>query len=184
MLRHAVLVATATVFLSGASLGQQMQGMGGMKGESGQGMRQRVMQFRERAADKLNLTDDQKKQMEKLRLDLQKKNIPLQSQIRLARLDIREQMMADKPDRAKIEKLMRQVSDLQLQVKVNGLDHMLAVRNLLTPEQLKNWHEMGPGGRQMQRRVRIFRQGMGINSDFEGSDQAFNGDENVVIEQE
>ncbi len=186
MLRNAVVVATATVMLSTIGLGQQMQGTARAEGRAGAGMRQRVMQYRERAADKLNLTDDQQKQMQKLRLDLEKKNTPLQSQVKLARIDIREQMMADKPDRTRIEKSMKQVSELQFQLKLNGLDHMFAVRNILTPEQLKNWHGMGmgPGGQQMQRRVRIFRQGMGMNAPDEGTEEAENGGDEVIIEQE
>ncbi len=166
MLGKAVLVAAATVLLSGLGVAQPMQGMG--QGQAGQGQRQRLMQMHERRMEKLNLTDEQKKEMQKLRIDLQRKNIPIQSQIRLARLDIREQMAADKPDKAKIEKLMKQVSDLQLQVKMNGLDHMFAVRNILTPEQLKEWHGMmGPGMQQMQRRGRNFGGGMGMKIPME-----------------
>ncbi len=184
MLRDAVLVAAATVFMSGVGLGQQARDMERMQERAGQGIRQRLVQVRERGMDKLNLTDEQKKQMQRLQLDLQKKNTPIQSQIRLARLDIREQMMADKPDKAKIEKAMKQVSDLQLQVKMNGLDHMFAVRGILTSEQLKNWHGMGPGGEEMQRRFRFFRQGLGMNSPVEDFDEELNPDEEIVIERD
>lgn len=185
MLRKALMVATTMVFLSGLGLGQQMQGMGQMQGQAGQGPRQRLMQMRERGAERLNLTDEQKKEMQKFQIDLQKKNIPIQSQIRLAKLDIREQMIADKPDKAKIEKLMKQVSDLQLQVKMNGLDHMFAVRNILTPEQLKDWHGMmGPGRQQIQRRVRIFREGMGMNDPQAGPEEAITPGEDIIIDEE
>lgn len=180
MLRDAVLVAAATVFMSGASLGQQGQDTWRMQERAGQGVRQRVVQLRERGMERLNLTDEQKKQMQKLQLDLEKKNTPIQSQIKLARLDIREQMMADKPDKARIEKSMKQVSDLQLQVKMNGLDHMFSVRGILTPEQLKNWHGMGPGGQQMQRRLRVFRQGL----DSPVEDFGEGPDEDIVIERD
>ncbi len=184
MVRKAVMVATATVLLSGLGLGQPMQGTGQMKGQAGQGPRQRLMQVRERGLERLNLTDEQKKETQKLRLDLQRKNIPIQSQIRLARLDIREQMSVDMPDKAKIEKLMKQVSDLQLQVKMNGLDHMFAVRNILTPEQLKDWHGMmGPGRQQIQRRFRIFRQGMGMNDPAVGPEEAVNQGEDIIIDE-
>ncbi len=185
MLRKAVLVVTATVLLSGLGLGQPMQGAGQMKGQGGQGPRQRLMQMRERGLARLNLTDEQKKKMQKLRFDLQRKNIPIQSQIRLARLDIREQMTAEKPDRPKIEKLMKQVSDLQLQVKMNGVDHMFAVRDILTPEQLKDWHGMmGPGRQQIERRFRFFRQGMGMNDPAVGPGEASAPGEEIVIEQQ
>jgi Spy/CpxP family protein refolding chaperone len=105
---------------------------------------------------KLNLTPEQKTQIEKLRIEMQQKNIPLESKIRLARLEIEQVMLSEKPDKAKIAKQMKEISDLQLQVKLNALDHRFAVRGLLTPEQLKSWqegrgHGFGMGGSQMYR---------------------------------
>jgi Spy/CpxP family protein refolding chaperone len=163
MLRHGVLIAAATILLSGIGLSQQGPGPAQGRGRAGEGVQQRAMRFRAQAAEKLNLTDEQKKSIEKLRIEMQKKNIPLHSQIQLARLEIREQMISEKPDRAKIEKSMKQVSDLEFQLKMNQLDHLFAVRSLLTPEQLKNWHGMGGMRPQMQRRLRIFRQGQAMN---------------------
>jgi hypothetical protein len=43
---------------------------------------------------------------------------------------------------------MKEVSELQYQEKLNGLDHLFAVKAILTPEQQKMWKEhmkqMGP----------------------------------------
>jgi Spy/CpxP family protein refolding chaperone len=181
MIRNVVLLAAATMMLSSAGIGQEQTGAAGMPQKAGQGMRQRVMRVREEAANKLNLSDAQKKEMRKLRLELERKNTPLQSQIRLARLEIREQMMADKPDRAKIEKWMKQVSELELQARLNGLDHQFAVRDILTPEQLKNWHGPDGVGPQMQRRMRIFRQGGDAPDEF---NEPLDVEENIIIEKE
>jgi Spy/CpxP family protein refolding chaperone len=136
-------------------------GMGG-----GQQMqKQRMVRVRANVADKLNLTDQQKKDMQKLRIDMEKKNTPLESQIRLARLEIQQLMLADSPDRAKIEKQMKEVSDVELKIKLNRLDHAFAVKGILTPEQQKIWRENrggfgrfgGVGGPGEQRRIRIYR---------------------------
>ena len=124
----------------------------------------KVVRMRGNMMGKLNLTDQQKESMQKLRIEMQKKNTPLMSQIRLARLEIQQLMMAENPERAKVESQMKEISNLELKVKLNGLDHMFAVRNLLTPEQRKIWKEerggnfMGGMDRQM-RRFQFYRQG-------------------------
>jgi Spy/CpxP family protein refolding chaperone len=172
MLRNGVLIAAATILISGVGLGQQGPGPAQGRPQAGEGGRQRVMRFRTEAGEKLNLSDEQKKSIQKLRLEMEKKNIPLHSQIQLARLEIKEQMTAEKPDRAKIEKSMKQVSELEFQLKVNRLDHLFAVRNLLTPEQLKSWHGMGGMSPQIQRRLRIFRQGGEAMNQREGIEES------------
>jgi Spy/CpxP family protein refolding chaperone len=129
----------------------------GQETQQVQGGRRDIVRMRTRMADKLNLTDAQKKDFARLRIEMARKNIPLQSQIRLARLEIQQSMLADKPDKAKIEKSMRQISDLQLQVKLNGLDHLFAMKEVLTPDQLKLWKDQRGNQGMQQRRIRIFR---------------------------
>ena len=90
---------------------------------------------------KLNLTEAQQTQVNKLRVDFQKKQIQSQAKIRLARLDLSQLLQADKPDRGAIEKGIRDVSSIETEAKLARLDHMLAVRALLTPEQQKIWKE-------------------------------------------
>jgi Spy/CpxP family protein refolding chaperone len=101
--------------------------------------------IRQRSGDRLNLTADQEKQLAKLRLDSQKKMARIQSGIRLLQLDIKELWMNEKPDRAAIEKKMREISDLRHQAKVNQLDRHFAVMGVLTPEQQKIWKESRRG---------------------------------------
>lgn len=109
----------------------------------------------------LNLTAAQEKDLQRLRIDLEKKQTQVHSKLRLERLDLKGLMLADNPERAAIEKGMRSVSDLQFQLKVNMLDHWYAVKSILTPEQQKIWKEkiggfMGEmndhGGRMMKHR--------------------------------
>ena len=89
----------------------------------------------------LKLTDQQKGQMEKLRTDLQKKQVTAQGKIAVLRVELKELFQAENPDRTAIEKKMKEVSDLQHQEKLNGLDHLFAVKAILTPEQAKMWKE-------------------------------------------
>jgi Spy/CpxP family protein refolding chaperone len=149
--------STAILLLCLATTVALAQPMGRM------GMRDRMMDRGERIKSQLKLTDAQEKQMAKLRIELQKKQIPIQAKIKTARLEMQELMMADKPDRSAIEKQMKVVSDLQYQAKLNHLDHMLAVRSILTPEQLEIWkkhrggmrHDFGPPHRGMRERGRM-----------------------------
>ena len=149
--RVGVLVC-ATILAATAAMSQGGQGAGQM-----QGPRRDIVRQRERMADKLNLTEDQKKELARLRIEMQRKNTPVESQIQLARLEIQQAMLADKPDRAKIEKSMKEISGLQLQIKLNGLDQMFAMKNVLTPEQQKIWKEERGNRGMEQRRIRIFR---------------------------
>jgi len=128
------------------------QGPGGGPGKGPAGMHQAIVQ-------KLNLTDQQQTQMRKLRVELEKKNIQTVSKIRLAQIDLKELMLADKPDRTTMEKRLKEITDLQHQMKLDRLDHMFAVNTLLTPEQQKIWRqEMNRPGRHRDR-LRILREG-------------------------
>jgi Spy/CpxP family protein refolding chaperone len=98
--------------------------------------------MRERAKNlksELSLTAAQETDLQKLRIDLEKKQTQVQSKIRTERLDLKSLFLADNPDRAAIEKGLKTISDLQFQLKVNGLDHWYAVKSILTPEQQKTW---------------------------------------------
>lgn len=167
------VVMTMVALASALAFGQMGQGGGQRMGQPG--MRQEMMK-------KLNLNEQQQTQMRKLRADLQKKNIQASSKIQLARIDMRELILADKPDRTALEKKLREISDLQHQMKIDRLDHMLAVNALLTPEQQKSLREgmMRPGP-QRERRMRILREG-GPMGALEGEDEDVTIESDVVIE--
>ena len=156
------LAVVFTIAAAAASLSFAQPGMGpgpgaGWKGGSeGRGMRQEMKA-------KLNLTEQQETQMQTLRFDLEKKQTTLQSKIKLLRIDMKELLAGENPEKNAIAKKMKEVSDLQLQEKMNVLDHMFAAKAILTPEQQKIWKQhmkqMGPEmkqrmmGRMMERRI-------------------------------
>ncbi len=90
----------------------------------------------------LKLSDAQKEQIGKLRFEHQKSMIDARARTQKARLELRQLMHAEKPDRAVIDKSLRAVSDAQLQQKTLRVDHWFAVRSLLTPEQQEIWKNM------------------------------------------
>ncbi|MBX2992233.1 MAG: periplasmic heavy metal sensor [Bacteroidetes bacterium] len=121
---------------------------------------------------KLDLTEAQQTQMEKLRIDMMKKQTELRSKIQSLRLDIKSAFLADKVDRNTIEKNIKAITAAQDQQKMNMLDHWFAVNNILTAEQQKIWKRhaatMGQhmGGRDGQKQARgFFRERMRGNWD-------------------
>lgn len=124
-------------------------------------------EMKENLKAKLNLTDEQEKDLQKLRFDLEKRQTQVNAKIRTERIDLRELLLADNPDRSAIEKSLKTISDLQYQQKLNRLDHAFAARKVLTPEQQKIWkkefgrmldgmqgrhmRQMGPGRQMMMR---------------------------------
>lgn len=92
-------------------------------------------------ADKLNLTDEQQKQFDKLQSDLQKKQIGLRSKIQSMRIDVRDEFRGDKLDKGKIESKLGEISKLQNEMKMNHVAFWFDVNKILTPDQQKVWKE-------------------------------------------
>lgn len=120
----------------------------------GRGMGPRDLPPRHEALLKeLNLTDAQKAQVQKLHLEMMKKQTQLRSKIQTLRLDTKGLFLAEKVDRSAIEKNIKAITEAQEQMKMAMLDHWFAVNALLTPEQQKVWkeHAMQFGERMRQR---------------------------------
>ncbi len=95
--------------------------------------------FRQDLMEKLNLTDSQKKDVEKLNTDFAKRRVEQQAKISTARIDLRALLKSDAPDKDAIEKKIGEIANLQAQNRVLGVEHWFAVNKLLTPEQQKLW---------------------------------------------
>ncbi len=97
-----------------------------------------------RILDKLELTDQQKPEFEKLQTEHMKNMIGQRAKVAAAEVDLRALFRADAPQKAAIEKKVKEIADLKTQTAVTRLDHWFAVQKLLTPEQQKIWkHSLG-----------------------------------------
>ena len=151
------MIAAAVSF----SFAQPGLGPGPNAGPNARSMRQEMKA-------KLNLTEAQETQMQKLRFDLEKKQTTVQSKIKLLRIDMKELLAGENPEKNAIEKKMKEVSDLQLQEKLNVLDHMFTVKGILTPEQQKIWKQhMKQMGPEMKERMMGRMMGRGIERNIE-----------------
>lgn len=88
---------------------------------------------------RLNLTDEQKSKVENLRLELQKKQVTIRSKIQTSRIELKQILNADKLDKSAIEKKLNEISKLEIEQKMNFINHWEQVNQILTPEQQKIW---------------------------------------------
>ncbi len=160
------------ILVSATSLLAQEQQMKRPEGQPGNPM-----------AERMKLSDDQSNQIEKIRTDFQKQQISQRSKLETSRLELRELMRADNPDKGAIEKKINEVSQLGAQSQIGRFNQMLAIRKVLTPEQQKMMREgmrmrmqggfagpqqrmrgsmRGPQGRGFQMEGRMGRRGPGM----------------------
>ncbi len=83
----------------------------------------------------LQLTDAQKKDLGTIRFDARKQLIAQRAAMATARLDLRQLLRSPSPDKAAIEKKVREVSELRTKASLARVDRMFSIRNVLTPEQ-------------------------------------------------
>jgi Spy/CpxP family protein refolding chaperone len=89
--------------------------------------------------EKLNLSDSQKKDMQKLHSDYAKQKVEQQAKVKTATIDLQQLMKAESPDKATIEKKMTEIANLNVQVKILGIEEWFAVNKMLNPDQQKIW---------------------------------------------
>jgi Spy/CpxP family protein refolding chaperone len=84
----------------------------------------------------LNLTQDQIRRINLLRLDFQRMAIRLRSDIELRRLEIDKLMITSNADTNRLRSLVKERSTLTAQMEMATLENFLSIKKLLTPEQL------------------------------------------------
>ncbi|MBI4429032.1 MAG: periplasmic heavy metal sensor [Ignavibacteriales bacterium] len=115
------------------------------------------MMPRMRLMEELKLTDDQKKEVQKLHFDLLKQMIAQRSKIATSRLELQQMLNADNLDKAVIEKKIGEVSQLATQVHTMRLNQWFAVNKLLNADQQKVWKKALNMRANMAERMRMNR---------------------------
>jgi Spy/CpxP family protein refolding chaperone len=100
----------------------------------------------------LGITDEQVTKFHQQQEDFQKAGIQNRATMQVKRMELNDLLRADKPDRAAIDRKLAEVNVAQAASEKANIDHMLAVRSLLTADQQSKLKEMmqnrmGPGGR-------------------------------------
>jgi Spy/CpxP family protein refolding chaperone len=85
----------------------------------------------------LELTDEQQAQIDQKRREFRINAAGMREELQLAEQDLRQEMVKDPVDRAKIDKLVNDLSALKQKMSDAALQNLLAIRGVLTPEQLE-----------------------------------------------
>ncbi len=105
--------------------------------------------------EQLGITPEQVTKIQQEMLSFQKTEIMARADVEVKRLDLHSLLEAENPDAAAIERSLREANAAQFTVEKAQIDHQLATRALLTPEQRQKLQKMreeaprhfaGPGG--------------------------------------
>lgn len=92
----------------------------------------------------LGLSDQQETRLREIRESRQRDAIRHRADLEVARLDLRRLMESPTVDRKALDAKVKEISDLQAAGFRARVDTMLAMREVLTPEQMKKWQELRP----------------------------------------
>lgn len=95
-----------------------------------------------RDCDKLNLTDSQKEEIDKIRDAHQKDMIGYRSELQKLRIDLKNQWDAAKPDKKQIESIVDKMAAVRSKMNKERISHWFDVYNLLDDNQKQLFKEM------------------------------------------
>ncbi|MBI4714785.1 MAG: hypothetical protein HY760_02405 [Nitrospirae bacterium] len=122
-----------------------MMGMPGMMGMHGMGMEMggmMDMMNMMNALAALDLTADQKKKLQSLKIDHQKEAIPLFSKVRMTDLELQEMQMTDPVDLKKVEAKIREKHDTLIRLDMSHVTMTQQIQAILTPAQRQKMDAM------------------------------------------
>ena len=137
MKRTTVALLLLMVFLAASAFGQQepvkekvpKPGMGMMRGQGAPGA----------MAGILKLTDEQRAKIQDLRLAHQKEMLPLRTELQKLQANMKLEITADKFNEGKVKSIQGEMSKLMNDIGSKTILHQRAIRDLLTPEQKKQF---------------------------------------------
>ncbi len=98
---------------------------------------------------RLGLTEAQMDQIANLRLEMQKKALPIRSELVSKRNELKLLLTADQPDMGKIKAKLKEISELRVQMGTLWAQHLVKVRALLDDTQKKKFDSMILSGKGM-----------------------------------
>jgi Spy/CpxP family protein refolding chaperone len=105
---------------------------------------------RKNMKEALGLTDAQAAELKKLRTDGEKRRIKTDADMKIARLELRELLLAPSVDEKAVRAKARQMADLQAAAANDRVESMLALRKVVSAEQaeklMKHRHARPAGG--------------------------------------
>jgi len=109
----------------------------GMRGHFGHrgGDRMLAMLDNDRVRTALGLSDEQANRLRQVMVEAEKSALKTRADLGVRRIELRELMRADQPDRDAGMKKVQEISDLRGQMMKQRIESLLASKAILTPEQ-------------------------------------------------
>ncbi len=95
--------------------------------------------------DLIKLTEGQKQQVEEIRRDFLPRVAGIRQALRQRRLELNDLLFADPPDMQEIEGKSRDISKLQGQLEREVIEHIIQEKQLLVPEQRRQFYKVIQG---------------------------------------
>jgi len=89
----------------------------------------------------LDLSDEQRTKIQELSQDVREKTADLRKDLKDAQQDLRDEIKEETVDQARIDKLLQEIADLKSQLEEATMQRLLAIKGVLTPEQLEKLAE-------------------------------------------
>lgn len=96
------------------------------------------------ARERLGITAEQAARIQQQESAFVQNRLRTQADLQARRMELEQLMRAENPDRALIDRKMKELSDARLAAEKSAFEHRLAMRNALTPEQkqkLEEWRK-------------------------------------------
>ena len=117
----------------------------------------------------LDLNEEQVIEIKQIMIDFQKEAIELRNQIQTKQLEMKELMLEPSLDMEKVRAKLEEISQFQVELKINTIERQTKLRELLTDEQLETFGKGFP----MQK----FNMGSGdFNKGYQSQVQGYRGD--------
>jgi uncharacterized membrane protein len=156
--RKGILVSSIVVlsFLSLGNIARSQGILGNRLGEPGDRLevdRLLALLDSDRVRTYLGLEGPQVERLRQIVLETEKANVKVRAEMEVRRIELREALRADKPDRDEILKKVQEISELRGEMMKRNVEAILAAKAVLSPEQqrkvfflIENRDEGGPLG--------------------------------------
>ena len=134
-LKQNSMVLAIVMLIAFTANAQQNNQYKGKNGRQGQGYGQKHCSQNEGKGLYLDLSDEQKTQIDKLRLDIQKKILPLKNELDEKKAKMKTLNTAENVDMKAINALIDDIGKLKTQMTKEKASHRQEVRKILTEEQ-------------------------------------------------
>jgi Spy/CpxP family protein refolding chaperone len=157
-----IFVMSALLLISFSSLLEAKAGAPGMLKHMKQGIRMAEKnlfpaQILLKLKEKVGLTKDQVRTIEKMRDAHQESTIRRTADIKILELKIGSYMEKEKINRGKLEKMLREVAAMKTDLTIANINYLLDLRDLLTPEQIKKIESIKSEMKQRRMERRLHR---------------------------